>query len=440
MKKKINNEIAIIGLWHQGVVAAACLADLGFEVFAADLDKSKIQNLSKGKPPVYEPGLEELIKKGISENRLHFTSDLSKAVREKEFIFLMFDTKVDDNDLTDLKEIYSAIDNFAESVINNCLIYNTSQVPVGTSEKFLAKIQEKKPYIQLSIVYSPENLRLGEAIKLFYDQPLPVIGSNDESALVRIENLLEPLNKKWLKVNLRTAEMCKHALNSYLATTISFANELGNICDEIGADGYQIAKALRLEPRISPKSMLRPGMGFSGGTLARDVQTLRKLGKENGLKTLLLDGLWETNTYQNKFVIRKLYSIFGEIKNKKIAILGITYKPGTSTLRRSVALETINYLSSKGVFIKAHDPKADKDEIPLLKGLEFNQNLENILNNVDAIVIMTGWEEYRNINWEFYKNRINNPLIIDCNNMLDHEKLNSVGYEYFCIGRGLKSK
>lgn len=440
MNKISPEKIAIVGLWHQGLVAAACLADIGFNVTAADVDKKKINNLSQGKVQIFEPGLEELINKGIKNNRLQFTSDLSKGVADKDFVFLMFDTTVDSNDKTDLSDIFFAVESFANALKNNCIIYNTSQVPVGTSEELIKKIKFKNPSIDLSIVYSPENLRLGEAIKLFLNPALPVIGSDNEDALSRLEKLLKPLNVEWLRVNLRTAEFCKHALNSYLATTITFANELGMICDKIGADGFEVAKALRLEPRISPKAMLRPGMGFSGGTLARDVQTLRDLGDNYCIDTNLLDGLWETNIYQNKFVVRKMKTIFGNLKDRKITILGITYKPETSTLRRSVALETIKELQMQGAKIRVHDPKADEKELSEFSGFDFFRNIDEALLETEAIAIMTGWKEYKNIDWELFKNKVTNKIIIDCNNMFDNKALTSIGYKYFCIGRGLESK
>lgn len=438
---QINLEkIAVVGLWHQGLVAAACLADLGFDVTATDIDEKKVIDLSNGKVHIYEPGLEELINKSIKSKKLKFSSDLSNAVSEKNFVFLMFDTKVNDQDQTDLTDIFNAVEKFAKSLKNNCIIYNTSQVPVGTSEKLLNKIKKENPSKNLSIVYSPENLRLGEAIKLYLNPAMPVMGSDDKNALDRLDNLLKPLNVEWLKVDLKTAEFCKHALNSYLATTITFANELGMICDKIGADGFKVAKALRLEPRISSKSMLRPGMGFSGGTLARDVQTLRKLGDKYLIDTNLLDGLWKTNNYQNQFVFRKIKEILGNLKNKKICILGITYKPETSTLRRSVALETIKKLNIEGAKIKAHDPKADKRELAKSSGFDFFRNIDDAIFEAEVIAIMTGWKEYQNINWDQLQEKISSKIIIDCNNMFNNQELTSLGYRYICIGRGLELK
>ena len=438
MNQKTPEKIAVVGLWHQGIVAAACLADLGFDVTAADIDQKKINDLSNGIVHIFEPGLKELINKSIKNKRLKFSSDLSEAVSDKNFVFLMFDTKVDDNDQTDLSDIFLAVERFAKSLNNNCVIYNTSQVPIGTSEKLLEKIKKKNKSKNISIVYSPENLRLGEAIKLYLNPALPVMGSDDNDALEKLYQLLKPLNVEWLKVDLKTAEFCKHALNSYLATTITFANELGMICDKVGADGFKVAKALRLEPRISPKSMLRPGMGFSGGTLARDVQTLRKLGDLYQIDTNLLDGLWETNKYQNQFVVRKIKEILGNLTNKKITILGITYKPETSTLRRSVALETIKQLNDEGAKIMAHDPKADEKELAEISGFDFFRNIDDALSETELIAIMTGWSEYQSINWSRLKEKIKSKIIIDCNNMYDHKELTSMGYRYICIGRGLE--
>ena len=393
----IDTKIAIVGLWHQGIVASGCLSKIGFEIVGADMDAGKISNLSRGKSPIFEPGLDELIIQGIDNDKLDFTNDLASAVEGKEFVFLMFDTPVNSNDEVDTSKISDAVELIAPKLLDDCVIWNTSQVPVGTSEMIAAQINEINPNLSFSIVYSPENLRLGNAIDLFNNPALPVMGSNNERALERMEELLTPLNVQWMRVNLRTAEMCKHALNSFLATSISFANELGNICDEMGVDSSQVAEALRLEPRIGDKARLFPGMGFSGGTLARDVQTLRNFGDQLDIETFLLDGLWEANQYQNEFVVRRLTKELGDLKGKIICILGITYKPGTSTLRRSVALDTINPLNNLGADVKAHDPQADLSELEQSSEFEFFEDIFQALHQSDAIAVMTGWEQYKKI-------------------------------------------
>jgi len=432
----MSTKIAIVGLWHQGIVAAGCLADMGFEVTAADLDTDKIATLSDGRAPIFEPGLDELLEKGVKGGNLSFTTDLAAAVEGREFVFFMFDTPVDENDISDLTGVFAAAETIAPKLAPDCVIWNTAQVPVGSSEQIVERISKVNPDLEFAIVYSPENLRLGQAVELFRTPALPVIGSEDARALDRIEALLAPLNVTWKRVNLRTAEVCKHALNGFLATSISFANELGNLCDEVGADGFEVAKALRLEPRIGPKAMLRPGMGFSGGTLARDIQTLRTLGDRHGIETLLLDGLWQTNQYQNQFVVRRLTRQLGDLAGKEIAVLGITYKPGTSTLRRSVALETIAELDKAGAKVKAHDPKADREELKEYSGFEFCDNVDEALQGVDAVAIMTGWDDYKELDWEKVKGLVSSPLLIDCNNMLDGDALNDKGFTYFDIGRG----
>ena len=435
----MRTQIAIIGLWHQGIVAAGCLADLGYEVCACDLDELKVSSLSLGHSPIYEPELDELLKRGISNGNLSFTSNPAEAVKGKEFVFLMFDTPVDENDISDLTCIFNIVEIIAPHLRKDSLIWNTSQVPVGTSEQIVNTLKKINPILEVDIVYSPENLRLGKAIELFFKPALPVIGSENSKALERMEVLLKPLNVSWMRVGLRTAEFCKHALNSFLATTISFANELGNLCEQVGADGLDVAKALRLEPRIGSKAMLRPGMGFSGGTLARDVQTLRSIGDLHSIETYLLDGLWKTNSYQNQFVIRKLVQEFGDINGKVISILGITYKPGTSTLRRSVALATIESLNKLGATVRAHDPKADKNELRECSGFTYIENILEVVEGADALAVITGWEDYQSIDWKEVKALVNNPLIIDCNNMFDHNYLTSKGFKYFGIGRCLLS-
>ena len=435
----LKTKIAIIGLWHQGIVASGCMSQFGFEVIGADTSVDKVNKLSTGESPIFEPGLEELISKGIDSGNLHFTNDLESAVNNVEFVFLMFDTPVNSNDEVDISNILSAVELIAPKLSDGCTIWNTSQVPVGTSEILSSKINEINPSLNFSIVYSPENLRLGNAIHLFNNPALPILGSNDKTAIIKMEKLLAPLKVKWMHVNLRTAEMCKHALNSFLATSISFANEMGNICDELGVDSSKVADALRMEPRIGNKAPLLSGMGFSGGTLARDVQTLRSLGKKLGIETFLLDGLWSANQYQNNFVVRSLKSLFGNLEGKKISILGITYKPGTSTLRRSVAIETINSLNDLGAEIKAHDPKADGRELQNYSGFEFCKDISQTLHQTDAIAVMTGWEIYKDIKWNDMKEIVSNPLLIDCNNMYDSSVLKDLGYSYYGIGRGHKA-
>jgi UDPglucose 6-dehydrogenase len=318
-------------------------------------------------------------------------------------------------------------------------VFVTAQVPVGTCDKISAIIREKNPSLKFGIAYSPENLRLGQAIDRFVDPALPVIGADDSRTLDRVEKMLAPLKvSKWERVSLRTAEMAKHALNAYLAASVTFANELGNICDEVGADGKRLGEVLRLEERVGRKAMLFPGLGFSGGTLARDMQTLRGLGDKFGLDTLMLDGIWESNKIQNRLVIRKLKKVFGKLENAPVTVLGLTYKPDTSTLRRSASLEIIGDMLAAGVKVCAHDPKADRAEVAAHKEFKFFEDVYDALKGAQAMVLITGWADYKMLDFERVKKTMARPVIIDVNNMLDADKLQALGFTYLDIGRGRK--
>ena len=423
-------KVAVIGLWHQGVVGAACLADLGYDVLAADTDRERVDRLTEGKAPLYEPGLDELLRRGLDSRRLQFTTDLSAAVLGRSNILLMFDTPVDDNDDSDLGEIRAAVSTIAPHLEPDAVILVTAQVPVGTCD-------EIQQMTRRAVAYIPENLQLGQAIERFRTPPLPVVGANDNATLDRIEALLSSLPVQWQRVSLRTAEMTKHALNSFLAVSICFANELGNLCDEVGADGRRLAEVLRLEPRIGAKARLSPGLGFSGGTLARDMQTLRKLGDRNGIETPLLDGAWVSNQRQNRTVIHKLKQNLGEnLRGRRIAILGLTYKPETSTLRRSAALEIAGELIREGADVWASDPRASRDELSAYPGLHFVENPYDAIRQGDALVLMTPWKQYRELDFEAIRSGMTTPLLIDTANLWNADDLTSLGFLYIDIGSG----
>jgi UDPglucose 6-dehydrogenase len=427
-------KICVIGLWHQGIVGAACFAELGHDVLAADHDPKRVSLLTSGKAPLYEPGLDDLLAKGIASGRLRFTTDVARAVVGRREVCIMFDTPVDANDDSDLAEIFQSAREIAPHLEKETAIYVTAQVPVGTCDEIDKTIRKINPGASFGIGYSPENLRLGQAIDRFMHPPLPVLGGNDAATLDRLASLLAPLSPKWERVNLRTAEMVKHALNGFLATSITYANELGNLCDEVGADGMRIAEVLRLEPRVGPKAMLFPGLGFAGGTLARDVQTLRKIGDRGQLETSLLDGLWEANKRQNDLVVRKLKKQLGDLKGQRIAVLGLTYKPDTSTLRRSASLEIIADIVKAGADVRAHDPKADRAEVAQHKEFSFNEDAYDAVKNCVALVLITPWPEYKKLDFAWIKKLMDRPLVIDTANLLDGAQLASLGFTYLGVG------
>ncbi len=432
-------KVCVIGCWHQGVVGAACLADFGYDVLGADHDAARVAKLNSGKAPLFEPGLDDLIGKGLKSGRLKFTSDVAAAAKGRRDVLIMFDTPVDENDQSDLTEVFATAAEIAPALEDGALVYVTAQVPVGSCDKIAQAISEKRPSLKFHVAYSPENLRLGQAIDRFVHPALPVIGADSAEALDRVEKLFAPMNMKWTRVNLRTAEMTKHALNAFLATSICFANEIGNLCDEVGADGVKLAEILRMEPRVGPKAMLFPGLGFSGGTLARDMQTLRGLGDRSNLDTVMLDGIWESNKRQNQLVIRKLRKALGHLSGIQVAVLGLTYKPDTSTLRRSAALEIIGDMVRENMKVRAHDPKADRGEVAQHGEFQFCEDVYEAVKGANALVLITGWPEYKQLDFERVKERMARPLIIDTNNMLDAARLQGLGFAYLDIGRGRRA-
>lgn len=429
-------KIAVIGLWHQGVVGAARLADMGHDIVGADLDTDRVEKLGRGEAPLFEPGLNDLLAKGIGSGRLKFTNNYAAAITDASIVFVMFDTPVDENDASDLSGIFQAIDIMTPALAHEAVIIVTAQVPVGTCDALMARIHAEAPNRSVSIAYMPENLRLGQAIERFRNPALPVIGCDDARTFDRALMVLGPLASEWHQVGLRTGEMLKHALNAYIGLTICFANELGNICDAVGADGKRIGELLRLEPRVGPKAMLSPGLGFSGGTLARDLQTLRRLGREHAVDTPLFDGAWQANAEQNLLVLRKLASVLPNLQNARIAVLGLTYKPDTSTLRRSAAIDVITALVKAGASVRAHDPRVDREELKRYSGFDFREDPLAAVADAEALVLMTPWEHYRNLDFEEVKRRMVGSYVLDTAGLWNAADLTRLGFHYAQIGRG----
>lgn len=431
-------KIAVVGLWHQGVVGAACLVEMGHDVVGADANLDVVAQLNAGRAPLFEPGLDELLRKSIGSGRLAFINDVAEAVRGASHVFVMFDIPVDENDESDLTEIFRTFEAMAPNLEQAAVILVTAQVPVGTCDRLADILQAALPKRAPPIAYMPENLRLGQAIERFVAPVLPVVGCDDPATFQALMEVMQPLAREWHHVSLRTGEMMKHALNGFLALSVCFANELGNICDAVGADGKRMGELLRLEPRVGTKAMLLPGLGFAGGTLARDMQTLRHLGDRFDLDTPLLDGAWRSNAEQNRLVLRKLSGAFGILRGVRVTVLGLTYKADTSTLRRSAAMEVISDLAKAGAIVTAHDPKADRGELERTSGFTFCSDPLAATDNADALVLMTPWSEYRELDFDAVKTRMNRCYVLDTAGLWNSDVLTSHGFMYDDIGRGRK--
>jgi len=431
-----SESVCVIGLWHLGLVTAACLADLGRTVVGFDTSPELIDGLRSGRLPLFEPGLEELLAQGIAEERLSFTDDPREALSGARYVIVAYDTTVDESDESDLSQVMGAASLMAEHLEDGSIVIISSQVPVGTCQQIQETIRDARPSLEFGIACVPENLRLGQAIERFKKPDMIVIGSDDPTAASAVDALLTGVDAPRIVVGTRTAEMTKHALNAFLATSISFANEMANLCDVAGADALDVARALHLDRRVGPLAPLRPGLGFAGGTLARDLKTLRRLGERSGTETPLINGVLTVNEQQNRVVARKLTETCGSLQGITVGVLGLTYKPGTSTLRRSIALEIISELTSLGAAVKAFDPRANREELPDIANFEFCPDASAVAEGSDALVIVTEWPEFRDLDFAAIKMSMRTPVLVDAQNMLDANEMTGMGFQYLGVGRG----
>jgi UDPglucose 6-dehydrogenase len=430
---KTPSGVCVVGLWHLGCVASACLAELGLRSRGFDPDPDVVRGLLLGKPPLFEPGLEELIARNMAAGRLSFHPGLSEALRDADVALVAFDTPVDEHDESDLTPIVRAIDEVAEHANPGTLVVVSSQVPIGTSDDLEARLRRAAPDKGLAVAYCPENLNLGRAIATYMTPERLVIGADDPAVAERVSTLFSGIPAPRLMMSRRSAEMAKHALNSYLATSVSFINEVADLCETTGADVRDVIQALRTDSRIGPRAFLAPGLGFAGGTLARDIQVLRRQGVGGGRPTPLLDAVLTVNRSRLGFVRDRLLAHFRSLPGLTIAMLGLTYKPGTSTLRRSTSVAIARDLIGHGCQVRAFDPAAERDD-SMLSGIDLCRDVYEAARDVDALVIATEWPEFREVDFARLKRTMRQPVVIDCKNHLTGCRLPEAGFRYIAVG------
>ncbi|MEW6593160.1 MAG: nucleotide sugar dehydrogenase [Candidatus Hadarchaeota archaeon] len=429
-------KITVFGLWHLGCVNAAGLAELGYEVVGTDFDRKVVEGLSKGLPPIYEPGLEELIKKNTRRKKLSFVFDKKTALEGADFIFITFDTKVDDRDRVGLGEIKRAAEEIAKHIKDGSVVVVSSQVPVGTCAVLKGLISKGGAKIDVACV--PENLRLGTALDSFLKPDRVVLGANDQTTMKKLKQIFNPLKCELITMRVESAEMSKHALNAYMAACISFINEISDLCEFSGASAADVVRALKTDRRVSQYAPINPGLGFSGGTLARDVQVLRSYGDKFGYDTKFLDAVFSVNAVRKQLVLKKLEKSFGSIRRLQIGILGLTYKPGTDTLRRSLSLEVARGLLARGASVRAYDPKVSKPVRGMPK-LEVCKGVEDLAKGSDVLVLLTEWPEFRNLPLRRIKPLMKKPVFFDAKNFLSPEEFKKLGFRYMGVGGGFEA-
>jgi UDPglucose 6-dehydrogenase len=410
---------------------------MGYSVIGVDEDTTRIAKLKVGTAPLFEPGLDALLQQGLASGRLRFTTNYADGLRGASCVWLTYDTPVNDRDEVDLTRITAAAQKIAQYLQDDAVVIVHSQVPVGTCEQLESTIRAGAPTRPFGIACVPENLRLGRALECFRKPAMIVIGSNEEATIDRVEALCSLLPCPKVRMNLRSAEMTKHAINSYLATCVSYINELANLCDAVGANASIVSMALRMDERVSPRAPLLPGgLGFAGATLARDLRALQALGKRVGHPTHLFDAVLEVNEEQKQIVYRRLNALFGSLERLTVGILGLTYKTGTSTLRRSAAIEIARGLKNAGATVKGYDPKAAIEELCGEDAVQFCSSAEEVAANSNALVIVTEWPEFKDLDFAALGARMKDRVLIDTKNLLEPDRLRSLGYTYSDIGRG----
>lgn len=427
-------KVCVLGLWHLGSVTAACLASRGHHVTGLDFDEQVIENLGRGQPPLFEPGLEELVKKGIAEKKLDFTMDIKMAVRGAQVIWVTYDTPVDDDDRADVNYVIERVARLFPDLEAGQRILISSQLPVGSAHRLEVMLAEARPNLDVSFACSPENLRLGKAISVFTEPDRVVIGvRNDESKKVFAE-LLSPFTNRIEWMSVESAEMTKHALNAFLATSVTFINEIAVICEQVGADAKEVERGLKSEARIGPKAYLGPGGAFAGGTLARDIAFLTQLGKQYDVPVQLFPAIKSSNDAHKNWARRRLSQLLGDLRGKTVAVWGLTYKPGTDTLRRSSAVELCKWLLEQGVNVRAHDPVIKKlpDEY---KQVQLTASALDAIQKADALVVATEWPEYHEVDMNVAVSAMNTPFVLDANRFLAKSVEALPAVKYVAVGK-----
>lgn len=431
----MKSKIGVVGLWHLGCTLSACWSGMGHAVIGYDENDEIVSNLKKYHPPIYEPNLEESLKKGIDGKLLSFTGNIDD-LKDCEFVFLTYDTPVLDNDESDLTPLEKAITNLGRILKNDAIVVVSSQTPVGTCNKFRKELQKNNA--SLDLVYSPENLRLGEAINSYMMPGRIILGVESEATERRVKSLFSGINAEVLSMNLASAEMVKHGINSFLSLSITFANQLSDLCEVSGADILSVIRGMKSEPRIGPKAYLSPGIGFSGGTLGRDLKVLESLNNKSQSKAVLFGTIHKLNSQRKIIILEKVKKLSGNsLKGKQVGILGLTYKPGTSTLRRSLPMEIVQMMIKEGAQVSVFDPKADFKEWTGVKKFQIARSFAELVKNSKIVVLLTEWPEFRSADWESLCEKENPQIIFDSKNFLIDLHLEKMGYRYCGIGKNI---
>lgn len=425
--------VCVQGLWHLGSVTAACLASVGHDVIGLESDAIIISELRNGRPPVFEPGLSELLRSGIEQSKLSFCASPAQALGHVDVLWVAFDTPVDDDDQADVTFVQNHVEAALPFLPDGSVVLISSQMPVGSIRQLEDLAMNKLPHKRLHFACLPENLRLGKALDVFLRPDRVVVGVRNQYSREVIERLMYPITTELEWMSVESAEMTKHAINAFLATSVVFANEIASLSELIGADAREVERGLKTESRIGPGAYLSPGGPFAGGTLARDVSFLNLLSHSQNLRTPLLSAVQPSNDEHKNWFRRKLKIRFGELGGVKVGIWGLTYKAGTDTLRRSLAVELCDWLIAEGAQVAVYDP-AVKNLPPHWadKVIRFVAPLE-LVTDIGALIVGTEWPEFRAVASELRGRANPNMFVIDANRYL-YGYLPEDAFSYISVG------
>lgn len=435
--------IAIVGTGYVGLVSGTCFAEMGANVTCIDVDAKKIDSLCNGIVPIYEPGLDDMVARNYREGRLKFSTDLSSCLDDVEIVFSAVGTPPDEDGSADLKYVLQVAHTIGANMNKYLLVVTKSTVPVGTAKKVKTAIQEELEKRQISIPFdvasNPEFLKEGAAIKDFMSPDRVVVGVESEKAKDLMSRLYRPFllnNFRVIFTDIPSAEMIKYAANSMLATRISFMNDIANLCEIVGADVNMVRKGIGSDTRIGSK-FLYPGCGYGGSCFPKDVKALVKTAEINGYEMKVLKAVEDVNEYQKTVLFKKLQKYYkNDLKNKTVALWGLSFKPETDDMREATSLVTINLLQKAGCKIKVYDPVA-MDECKRRVGdcVEYAKDMYEAALDADALLLLTEWKQFRMPSWGVLLKTMKRPLIIDGRNIYDSNELRSLGFDYYCIGK-----
>src|SRR6266404_7277045 len=430
--------IAVIGTGYVGLVTGACFAECGVDVTCVDIDADKIARLSAGEMPIYEPGLEQLVTKDIHSGRLRFTTDIKQAVEQALVIFLAVGTPPKADGSPDLGFVEAAATSIAQYMNGYKVIVTKSTVPIGTGEWLRKLIREKqKARLNFGIVSNPEFLREGAAINDFMRPDRVVIGSRDEEAIAIMRDLYRPLyliEAPFVLTSLEAAELTKYAANAFLATKISFINEIASLCESIGCDVHDVAKAIGMDRRIGSK-FLHPGPGFGGSCFPKDTRAFSAIARQFSSPSRIVDAVIEVNYQQRLSMIPKIDSLAGGLSGKRIAVLGLAFKPETDDMRDAPSVEIIRGLVERGALVSAYDPVAADEARKVLPEIEYAEDEYEAVTGAEVLVFMTEWNQFRALDMERIRGLMKAPRIADLRNIYEPTDMREMGFEYVGVGR-----